>query len=78
VIISEEDKEIIRKLNKDRIIFFSNHPSTAEPPIAFPVGNKMGTRFKDMASRLVFDWAFGIIGKMISNIGAFSVIAGVK
>jgi hypothetical protein len=78
VIISEEDKEMIRKLNKDRILFFTNHPSTAEPPIAFHVGNVMGTRFKYMASRQVFDWAFGMIGKMISNIGAFSVIAGVN
>jgi hypothetical protein len=56
VVISEEDKEMIRKLNKDRILFFTNHPSTAEPPIAFHVGNVMGTRFKYMASRQVFDW----------------------
>ena len=78
VIIKEEDKQMIRKHRNDRLLFFSNHPSTAEPPIAFHIGNIMGTRFKYMASRQVFDWGFGMVGKAISNIGAFSVIAGIN
>jgi hypothetical protein len=78
VIIKEEDKEMIRKLKNERLLFFSNHPSTAEPPIAFHIGNIIGARFKYMASRQVFDWGNGIVGKAISNIGAFSVIAGIN
>jgi len=31
-----------------------------------------------MASRQVFDWTFGLTGKIISNLGAFSVIAGIS
>ncbi len=77
VIITDEDKEMLRSLKKERLIFFSNHPTTAEPPISFHIANLMGSRFKYMASRQVFDWSFGIVGKVISNIGAFSVIAGI-
>jgi hypothetical protein len=77
VIITEQDKEMLRSLKKERLIFFSNHPTTAEPPLAFHIANIMGSRFKYMASRQVFDWSFGIVGKVISNIGAFSVIAGI-
>lgn len=77
VIITDEDKEMLRGLKKERLIFFSNHPTTAEPPIAYHIANVMGSRFKYMASRQVFDWSFGAVGKVISNIGAFSVIAGI-
>lgn len=78
VIIKEEDKHRIRKLKDERLLFFSNHPTTAEPPIAYHIANVMGTRFRYMASRQVFDWGFGLIGKAISRIGAFSVIAGIN
>lgn len=78
VVIKEEDKHMIRKLRDERLLFFSNHPTTAEPPIAYHIANIMGTRFRYMASRQVFDWGFGLIGKVISRIGAFSVIAGIN
>ena len=77
VIIKPEDLEMIRKLRHDRLIFFTNHPSTAEPPITYHIGNEMGCRFKFMASRQVFNWAGGAAGVVISNLGAFSVIAGI-
>jgi 1-acyl-sn-glycerol-3-phosphate acyltransferase len=78
IVISDEHKEMIRKHKDDRLLFFTNHPTTAEPPIAFHIGNIMGTRFRYMASRQVFDWGFGIVGKAIANLGAFSVIAGIN
>ncbi|MDX1958930.1 MAG: 1-acyl-sn-glycerol-3-phosphate acyltransferase [Leptospiraceae bacterium] len=76
VIVSETDKKMLRTLNKERVIYISNHPSTKEPPIAFLVGNLMGSRFKYMASREVFDWGNGMVGKAIRSIGAYSIIAG--
>lgn len=78
IIISDEDKHTLRKLRKERLLFFTNHPTTAEPPITYHIGNVMGARFKYMASRQVFDWTFGVVGKVISNIGAFSIIAGIN
>jgi len=75
--VRNEDKEMLRKLKNDRLIFFTNHPTTAEPPIAYYVGNLMGARFRYMASRQVFDWSFGMTGRIISSLGAFSVIAGI-
>ncbi|MBE7438687.1 MAG: 1-acyl-sn-glycerol-3-phosphate acyltransferase [Spirochaetales bacterium] len=75
--ISKEDRALLRSLRKDRLLFFTNHPSTAEPPIVYQLGNMMGARFKYMASRQVFDWWGGLVGRVISNMGAFSVIAGI-
>lgn len=77
VIISEEDKAMLRSLRKERLLFFTNHPTTIEPPITFYISNIIGSRFKFMASRQVFEWMYGIAGKVISNLGAFSVIAGI-
>ena len=77
VVITDEDKAMLRSLKKDRLLFFTNHPTTAEPPIAYHIANLMGTRFKFMASRQVFEWNGGMVGKVISGIGAFSVIAGI-
>ena len=76
VIVSEKDKEMLKSLKKERVIFISNHPSTKEPPISYLMGNLMYSRFYYMASREVFDWANGAVGKVIQSIGAFSIIAG--
>ncbi|MCE9596575.1 MAG: 1-acyl-sn-glycerol-3-phosphate acyltransferase [Spirochaetia bacterium] len=76
--IKSEDKQMLRGLKDDRLIFFTNHPTTAEPPISYYIGNLMGSRFRYMASRQVFDWTFGLTGKIISNLGAFSIIAGIS
>ena len=77
IIISDEDRDMLRSLKDERLLFFTNHPSTAEPPIVYRIGNIMGSRFKYMASRQVFDWNYGLVGNVISNLGAFSVIAGI-
>jgi len=77
VIISQADREMLRTLRNERLLLLTNHPSTAEPPIVYGLGNHMGGRFKYMASRQVFDWSFGMVGRVISNLGAFSVIAGI-
>lgn len=77
VVISDEDKNMLKSMKEERVLFFSNHPTTAEPPIAYHVANLMGSRFKYMASRQVFDWNFGLTGMIIANLGAFSVIAGI-
>ena len=78
VVISDPDKEMLRKLHGKRVLFFTNHPSNAEPTIAFYVGNVIGSRFRYMASRQIFDWGYGLFGKILANVGAFSVIAGIN
>ncbi|MBX7058435.1 MAG: 1-acyl-sn-glycerol-3-phosphate acyltransferase [Leptospirales bacterium] len=78
VVVKPEDRSMLRSLRDERVLFFSNHPSTAEPPIAYYVGNLMGARFKYMASRQVFDWNWGLVGRVIANLGAFSIIAGIN
>lgn len=77
IVIRDEDIEQLRKFRHERLLFFTNHPSTAEPPIVFYLGRLMGQRFKFMASRQVFNWQGGAIGWFIRRIGAYSVIAGI-
>lgn len=76
IIITDEDKEMLKTLTKERLIFLSNHPTTAEPPIAYLIANIIEDRFQYMASRQVFQWMGGFVGKFIQSIGGFSVIAG--
>lgn len=77
IVVSLEDRKMLRSLRDRRLLFFTNHPSTAEPPIAWAIGNMMGARFRYMASRQVFDWGYGIVGQAIASLGAYSVIAGI-
>lgn len=76
VVLTDSDKILLKSLRNERVVFLSNHPSTKEPPISYFIGNHTYSRFHYMASREVFDWGSGLVGKMIQNIGAYSVIAG--
>lgn len=76
IILKPEDEKMLRTLRHERLIYLSNHPSTAEPPVSYYVANRMGTRFNFMASRQVFEWGYGMVGRFIQNIGAFSIIPG--
>ncbi len=74
--ITEEDGRFLRTLRADRLLHFSNHPSHAEPAVAYAVGSRMNARFHYMATRPIFDWGLGLVGEFIRSLGAFSVLAG--
>ncbi|MCB1174522.1 MAG: 1-acyl-sn-glycerol-3-phosphate acyltransferase [Leptospiraceae bacterium] len=76
ITISKDDQQMLRGIREHRVLHFSNHPTFAEPAIAYHVANVMGSRFNYMASRTLFDWAGGAIGEFIRSLGAFSVLAG--
>ncbi|MBR31862.1 MAG: 1-acyl-sn-glycerol-3-phosphate acyltransferase [Spirochaetaceae bacterium] len=71
------DREKLRSLQDRRILMALNHPSTAEPPVTMAISKVMGSRFNFMASRQVFEWSGGLIGEVIRQVGAYSVIAGI-
>lgn len=75
--ISPQDRERLKSYKGKRLLFFSNHPTTAEPPIVFYLSQIVGEPFYYMASRQVFNWQGGAIGFFIRRLGAFSVIAGI-
>ena len=77
IIISPEDRKTLRSLRDNRLMFFSNHPSQAEPIIAWHIANVMGSRFRYMATRRAFDFGMGLVGKMFQAVGAFSIIPGI-
>ncbi len=73
------DQDVIRELEplrNGRLLYMSNHPTMVEPPVAYAVANRLGTRFHYMASRVVFDWYGGVLGALMRRIGAFSVLPG--
>jgi len=75
--INDADIAKLKSFKNERLLFFTNHPSTAEPPLVFYLGRLLGQPFKFMASRQVFNWQGGAIGWFIRRIGAYSVIAGI-
>ncbi|MCX8000202.1 MAG: 1-acyl-sn-glycerol-3-phosphate acyltransferase, partial [Leptospiraceae bacterium] len=74
--VFDYDRERLRKLQYERVLYVSNHPSTIEPPVAYYVANCMGSRFHFMASRAVFEWFGGFVGELIRRVGAFSILSG--
>lgn len=74
--ITDSDKAMLRNLQNERVLYMSNHPTTIEPPVTYYVANCMGSRFYFMASRVVFEWGYGLVGEIIRRVGAFSVLAG--
>jgi hypothetical protein len=77
VIIQPEERERILKLRDERLLFIANHPSQAEPMLAYYIANVMGTRFNYLATRRAFDFVNGLVGKWFQGTGTFSVMPGV-
>ncbi len=75
--IEKADRPMLRSLRHRRLIYFSNHPTQAEPPVAWQIANAMGARFYSMAARRAFDFGFGLVGKVFQATGGFSVIPGI-
>lgn len=75
--ITPADREMLRSLRHNRLLFFTNHPSQAEPMIAYHIANVMGSRFHYMATRRAFDFLFGAVGKLFQSVGAYSILPGV-
>ena len=76
IIIRPEDIKMLREMRNERMIFLSNHPTTAEPGVAYYIANLIRTRFYYMAGREVFNWSFGFNGFVMSRAGAFSFMLG--
>jgi len=77
IVIQEKDRALLRSLRNERMLFFTNHPSQAEPMIAYHIANVIGSRFYYMATRRAFDFLFGIVGKWFQSTGAYSILPGV-
>lgn len=75
--IRPQDRKMLRGLRDERVLFFSNHPTQAEPVLAWLVAQAMGSRFNYMATRRAFDYFNGMLGKLFASTGAFSVIPGI-
>ncbi len=75
--ISAQDKAMLRSLKDKRLLYFSNHPTQAEPVLAWQIANIIGARFNYMATRRAFDTWFGSLGKLFQATGAYSIIPGI-
>jgi hypothetical protein len=77
IVVSDEDKKMLRSLKNERMVFFTNHPSQAEPLIAYHITNLIGDRFNIIATRRAFDELGGFLGKLYQGLGCFSVVPGI-
>jgi 1-acyl-sn-glycerol-3-phosphate acyltransferase len=75
--IRDEDLQILKNHKKDRLLFFTNHPTTAEPPLVVYTANLIKEKFHFIASRQIFEWGGGALGYILPYFGAYSVIAGI-
>ncbi|MCB1174037.1 MAG: 1-acyl-sn-glycerol-3-phosphate acyltransferase [Leptospiraceae bacterium] len=75
--ISQTDKKMLRSLKEQRLLFFSNHPSAAEPVIAWHIANLIGSRFHYMATRRAFNFYLGLVGELFRSVNVFSIIPGI-
>ncbi|MCP5502042.1 MAG: 1-acyl-sn-glycerol-3-phosphate acyltransferase [Leptospiraceae bacterium] len=76
LVISDEDRKLLKSIKKKRVILIANHPTTEDPPVAYSITLHMYSRANFMAAREVFDWGNGLVGKLIRSVGAYSVLAG--
>lgn len=75
--IKPEDLEKLKQLENERIIFFGNHPTTAEPPLVVYLADQFKEKYHFLGSRQIFEWGGGVIGYFLPKFGAYSVIAGI-
>eukprot|EP00899_Mesostigma_viride_P025861 jgi/Mesvir1/645/Mv17257-RA.1 len=76
VVIRDEDRKMLKSLRDKRLLYYSNHPSVAEPPVALRVAHAMGVHFKYQCARQVFSWHNGFVGRTFRWLGVFSVLPG--
>jgi hypothetical protein len=70
------DLERLRSLEGSRILLTPNHPTNTEPLLMFHLSCIVGQPFFFMATRDAFDTFWGLGGKLMSRLGAFSVMRG--
>ena len=74
VILNSNDIALLKSLQEKRILIFSNHPTHVEPKLMFYLGKLMGSPFNLMASRIIFNWVYGLFGFVIRRAGGYSII----
>ncbi len=70
------DLERLRALEGSRILLTPNHPTNTEPLLMFHLSCIVRQPFFFMATRDAFDALWGLGGKVMSWLGAFSVMRG--
>lgn len=75
--ISRSDTEKLKALRDQRVLLCTNHPSHAEPMVAWHLANLIGDRFNYMATRRAFDFLGGALGEMFSSLGGYSIVPGI-
>lgn len=73
---SDDEVARFRKLLSDRVLITPNHPTHAEPAIAFQLANKVGKPMFYLSNREAFGFAWGLFGFLLQRVGAYSILRG--
>jgi 1-acyl-sn-glycerol-3-phosphate acyltransferase len=76
VVTRKQDEELLKSLQKERLVLLPNHPTNTEPAVLFTLGDRCGMPFHYVACREAFDCAGGIWGWLIQRLGAYSIVRG--
>jgi len=76
VYISPEDLNKLKEVKNKRPLLLPNHPSEDDPYVIFELAKLLGQSFYTVAAREVFDWHWGLRGKLFQWTGTYSLIRG--
>lgn len=72
----EEEVNRFRSLLNERVLLTPNHPTHAEPVIAFHFAKKMNKPMYYLSNREAFDFGWGLFGFLLQRIGGYSILRG--
>lgn len=72
----DAEVERLRSLVDERVLITPNHPTHAEPIIAFHLAKKVGKPMYYLSNREAFDFAGGLFGFLLQRVGAYSILRG--
>lgn len=76
VVIPDTDIARLQALRGERLLLTPNHPTNADPALLFALGKAANIPFHYLACRETFDNLGGLWGRIIQNLGAYSVVRG--
>ena len=71
-----DDVARLKAIGAQSVLLLPNHPTNTEPALLFHLSATIGRPFYYLASQEAFEHFWGLWGKIIRRIGAFSVVRG--
>lgn len=71
-----EEVERFSRYRGDRMVLIPNHPSVGDPAVMFKLSKVLDKDWYYLSNREQFDHWFGMFGRLLSRVGAYSIARG--